>query len=269
MTSTAVEEADGYLRGVSLPSVLQIISSEQKSCGLEVTGSAGQAGVLHFRKGEIVDAELGDERGLPAAHSMVLWQRVDVRVLPPRINVVQSIHASVQEVLLEGHRLADERSRGEPAEVGEADPDDALGVGTVHDDTTEKEGRLSLQQMLERFSAEVPHFVSTDIVDTESGLSIGGVTADATFDAAAAAASYAEVIKASQQTSQLLGFGRESTEDILITLRDVYVLLRMLGPDYYQGLAVNRAGNLGLARALMKKYQRSFFQFLGGLRAVT
>lgn len=126
---------------------------------------------------------------------------------------------------------------------------------------------MSLQDMIDRFVAEVPHFVSTDVVDVESGLSIGGASADPQFDAAAAAASYAEVVKANRQTSELLGLGRESTEDILITLDDFYVLLRMLGSDYYQGLTVGRAGNLGLARALMKKYEKAFTRFVGGLRA--
>lgn len=259
---------EGHLQGVSLPSFLQMLASEGKSCVLHVADGASD-GELHFRDGELVDARLGPASGLEAAHAIVRWDLVDVQVLPRIPSPERTIQESLHHVLLEGRRLADEEARragaaaapGEEAAAVAGEP--AVGVLTPPG----KEKSLSLQDLIDRFAAEVPHFVSTDVVDIESGLSIGGASADPTFDAAAAAASYAEVVKANRQTSELLGLGREATEDILITLQDFYVLLRMLGPEYYQGLAVARAGNLGLARAVMKKYEKAFTRFVGGLKA--
>ncbi|MFP3941997.1 MAG: DUF4388 domain-containing protein [Thermoanaerobaculia bacterium] len=258
---------EGHLQGVSLPSFLQMLASEGKSCVLHVADGTSD-GELHFRDGELVDARLGSASGVEAAYAIVRWDLVDVQVLPRIPSPERTIHEPLHHVLLEGHRRADEEARG----AGAAGPPEtaaavaevpAAGVLTPPG----KEKSLSLQDLIDRFAAEVPHFVSTDVVDIESGLSIGGASADPTFDAAAAAASYAEVVKANRQTAELLGLGREATEDILITLRDFYVLLRMLGSDYYQGLAVARAGNLGLARAVMKKYEKAFTRFVGGLKA--
>jgi predicted regulator of Ras-like GTPase activity (Roadblock/LC7/MglB family) len=113
---------------------------------------------------------------------------------------------------------------------------------------------------------EVPHFVSTDVVNIESGLSIGGGRSESSLlDAAAASASYAEIVNANRRTLQLLGLDVDSTEDILITTEVLYVLIRMLGPEYYHGLALSRKGNLGLARAVMKKYESALRQFVGAL----
>ena len=43
------------------------------------------------------------------------------------------------------------------------------------------------------------------------------------------------------------------------------MLIRMLGPEYYHVLAVNRKGNLGLARAIMKKHQPRLLRAISDL----
>ncbi len=112
-----------------------------------------------------------------------------------------------------------------------------------------------LQDLITKFRADIPQFVSTDVVDIDAGMSIGGGSIDPNFDASVASASYAEVVKANAQALDLLGLGASSTEDILITTRDVYLLIRMLGKKHYHGLAITKQGTLGYARAIMKKYE--------------
>lgn len=124
---------------------------------------------------------------------------------------------------------------------------------------------MSLYDAIESFRSEVPAFVSTDIVNITSGMSIGGGSIDPRFDATVASASYAEVVKANSRALALLGMDPESTEDILITTTSTYILLRLLGGDYYHGLAIGKDGNLGLARVIMKKYEPIF---LDGIRAL-
>jgi predicted regulator of Ras-like GTPase activity (Roadblock/LC7/MglB family) len=111
-----------------------------------------------------------------------------------------------------------------------------------------------LFDILNRFKAEVPHFISTDIVEIESGMSIAGGSVDPTFDASVASACYAEVVKSNARALDLIGIGANSTEDILITTTNAYLLLRMIGNRHYLGLALSRQGTLGFARALMVKY---------------
>lgn len=124
---------------------------------------------------------------------------------------------------------------------------------------------MILQDAIERFRSEVPAFISTDVVSIASGMSIGGGSIDPRFDANVASASYAEVVKSNARALQLLGMPADSTEDILITTKSAYILIRLLGRDFYHGLAIGRNGNLGLARVLMKKYEAEFLEGIRGL----
>lgn len=122
-----------------------------------------------------------------------------------------------------------------------------------------------IDTLLDEFRQEVPAFVSTDIVNIESGMSIGGGSIDPSFDASVASASYAEVVKSNRRALELLGLDPESTEDILITTASAYLLIRMLGPDYFHGVAIARNGNLGLSRAIMKRYAPRFLEEIAKL----
>jgi predicted regulator of Ras-like GTPase activity (Roadblock/LC7/MglB family) len=102
----------------------------------------------------------------------------------------------------------------------------------------------SLQDVINRFRADVPHFVSTDVVEIDSGMSIAGGSVDPNFDASVASASYAEVVKSNARALDLLGIGASSTEDILITTTNAYLLLRMIGKRHYLGLALGRQGTI-------------------------
>jgi predicted regulator of Ras-like GTPase activity (Roadblock/LC7/MglB family) len=101
---------------------------------------------------------------------------------------------------------------------------------------------------------EMDYFLSSDLVNVTSGMSVGGVSVDPNFDASLASGAYTEVVKSNRRALDLLGLGANACEDILITTENVLLLMRMLGQDYYLGLAISRRGNLGLARAIMNKY---------------
>jgi predicted regulator of Ras-like GTPase activity (Roadblock/LC7/MglB family) len=113
----------------------------------------------------------------------------------------------------------------------------------------------------------VPHFVSTDIVNIDSGLSVAGGSVDPNFDASVASACYAEVVKSNAQALELIGLGANTSEDICISTRDAYILLRMLGREHYHGLAITKMGALGYARSIMRKYEPSFLQALKDFQA--
>ncbi|MEO0321473.1 MAG: hypothetical protein AAF447_00810 [Myxococcota bacterium] len=125
---------------------------------------------------------------------------------------------------------------------------------------------MTLADEINRFKSQVPSFVSTDIVNIASGLSIGGGSIDPDFDATVASASYAEVVKSNARALELLGMGADTTEDILITTQNAYILIRLLGKEYYHGVAIARDGNLGLARVIMRKFEPAF---LSALRRLT
>lgn len=126
--------------------------------------------------------------------------------------------------------------------------------------------KSNLDLMIEKFRSEVPEFVSTDIVEIETGLSVGGgsIFPDS-FDSSVASALFAEVVKANQRAMEALGGDANvgTVEDILITTSKSYVLL-LVYPNrkYYHGLAITRQGNLAFARIVMRKFQADIIKAL-------
>jgi predicted regulator of Ras-like GTPase activity (Roadblock/LC7/MglB family) len=117
-----------------------------------------------------------------------------------------------------------------------------------------------LDDLIAKFRADISHFISTDIVHLESGLSLGGGSDDPNFDAAVASASYSEVLKANSHALDLIGVGGSSTEDILITTGPALILIRMIGSEHFLVVAISRQGSLGYTRNVMKKFEPLFLQ---------
>ncbi|MCK6586903.1 MAG: hypothetical protein HUU21_04765 [Polyangiaceae bacterium] len=124
---------------------------------------------------------------------------------------------------------------------------------------------VRIEDILAKFMDEVPQFIATDCVNIETGLSVGGSTSiDPKFDASLASACYAEVVKSNGRALELLNIPPDSVEDILITARDAYLLIRMIGKEHFVSLVITRKGTLGLARAILKKYEPQLLAALPG-----
>lgn len=110
-----------------------------------------------------------------------------------------------------------------------------------------------LDQLLQQVRTELGvDFVSTDIVGMD-GLSIAGGSVIPDFDASAASARFAMVVKLSQKVAEKLDMG--TVEDNLVTTDQTYIIARFLGDNsYYWGLAVTRNATLGMVRMLMAEY---------------
>jgi len=125
--------------------------------------------------------------------------------------------------------------------------------------------KKDLNKLIEQFRQEIVGFVSTDIVEIDSGLSIGGGSINKEFNSEIASASYADVVKANEKALGALGGDAAvgMTEDILITTSQAYLII-LIFPNkrFYHGLAMTRSGNLAFARIVMKKYQPLFVEAL-------
>ncbi len=110
-----------------------------------------------------------------------------------------------------------------------------------------------LKNLLKEMSDEIPGFISADVVGMD-GLSIAGYSSNPNFDAEAAAAQFALVMKLVQKTVAQLGSG--SVQDNLATSDNAYVLTRFLGDgSYYLGVAVDKnSGSLGNMRLMTRSY---------------
>jgi hypothetical protein len=113
-----------------------------------------------------------------------------------------------------------------------------------------------LDNALQDLGSNISGFISTDVVDIETGMSMGGYSADPDFDGSVASAAFAEVVQAYKRAFELLDMNPNSIQDLLGTADEVLVLQRLLGDgSYYHGLAMTKDGNLALARKTMETYE--------------
>jgi DNA-binding response OmpR family regulator len=256
----ALEGARGYVQGFSLPTLTQLIEIERKSCTLEVRVD-GKTGFLFFQEGALIDAQSNGLDGPDAAASILCWPAGEIQIHRKCTRTERRIREAPQEILLRCLvRMDEQRKERDTAQVPVVFEDLLEGAAGV---AGEGGQMMRLDAVLGEFREQVPEFVATDLVNLESGLSIGGCSADAAFDASAASASFGEVVRANLRALELLGMDSVCAEDILITTARVNILLRMLGRNYYQCLAIGKKGSLGFARAVMKKYEPALLSALG------
>jgi hypothetical protein len=68
------------------------------------------------------------------------------------------------------------------------------------------------------------------------------------------------VIKTNEKALEVLRRGRK-LEEVLLTTDEFYLIVRIL-PDtrFYVGLAIAKKGNVGMARMVMKRYEKKFLE---------
>jgi CheY-like chemotaxis protein/predicted regulator of Ras-like GTPase activity (Roadblock/LC7/MglB family) len=103
--------ASGHLRGITLPTLLQMVAADRKTCTVRVR-TRDATGLLYFKAGELLDAETGDLRGEAAACAIVTWSRPEIEILGGRVQRTRTMKRSLSELLMEGFRQLDERERG-------------------------------------------------------------------------------------------------------------------------------------------------------------
>lgn len=129
----------GTLTGISLPSFLQLIEMEQKTCLMEVKADDGQQGLLYFEKGVLYDAVLEKEKGEEAACRMLLLDnvRINFRSLPSK-KLKRRIETNLMNLLMESARRKDEMDASKP------EPDPGPGDSVIAQpatDTTSSDNR--------------------------------------------------------------------------------------------------------------------------------
>lgn len=97
------------LRGIALPTLLQMLEAERKDCTLTVA-AAGASGRIWVREGKLVFAECGDESGPAAFFAMLDWPAPVVEVAD-RCDLAAAHAESLQELLLEHAIASDQRRR--------------------------------------------------------------------------------------------------------------------------------------------------------------
>lgn len=123
------ETVRGSVTGIGLPSLLQMLEWERKTCSVRATAPVGR-GQLDFVAGELVNAYSYTSRaeGEAAAFEIVSWDDAALeleRLYPTAKRPGRLIHTPLQRLLIDAMRQKDERARQTPANTS----DDAVLVG--------------------------------------------------------------------------------------------------------------------------------------------
>jgi CheY-like chemotaxis protein len=102
--------SSGHIKGISLPSFLQLVESDKKTCTLRIT-SRGREGYICFVKGKPMDAKAGELEGKEAAYEIICWEDAEIEIKSGCRQRKDTICSTLTHLLMEGFRLTDEKNR--------------------------------------------------------------------------------------------------------------------------------------------------------------
>jgi len=110
MSRNQVRGMSGSLEEIPLPDLLQLLGSSKKT-GVLLLDTEQHLGRIHLDKGIVIHADIDGTKidALKSAYRMLAWTKGTFELAPADETPVEKpIHASVQEILMEGLRLQDE-----------------------------------------------------------------------------------------------------------------------------------------------------------------
>jgi len=253
------QRVKGRVENITLPSFLQLLELERKTCTLAIT-SLGRAGGLFFRTGRLVGASTGELSGQAAALEIVTWEDADIEIIDVCPEVETEIGAGLSYLLMEGMRLQDEREQGQaphaaatpaPPAPGESRPGrrrrpelDALGP---------------MAEALKR-GRSIKGALGLVLVDTETGaVADSGSLSEKLELGEEMAGAIAELLREQRRAVRRAG-GTEALEEVLLTTSERYYMARGLGTgeDHFLLLILDRhQGNLARAQLDLVSIERA------------
>ncbi|HEX4963649.1 MAG TPA: response regulator [Thermoanaerobaculia bacterium] len=249
------QRVKGRVENITLPSFLQLLELERKTCSLTVT-SLGRTGRLFFRGGRLVGAETGDLTGQPAALEVVTWEDADIEIADVCPPVEPEIEVGLGYVLMEGMRLQDERENETPRL---APPAGAVEARPARRRRPPLAAEGPLAEALKRGRA-IKGSLGLLLVDTETGtvLESAGLADGLTLGTEMAVA-VADLLREQRRALRQTG-GDEILEEVLVTSSDRYYIARGLGAgeEHFLLLILDRHyGNLARAQLDLVSIERS------------
>ncbi|MBL0714264.1 MAG: response regulator [Desulfosarcina sp.] len=109
MKTLRKESDGGTLHSVSSGMFLQLMEMEERTCTIRLMDKAsGDGGVLFFREGELLDARVGQIKGLKAAYQIFTWGDVTLSIQNDCPVMDNKINSDLQPIILEAMRIKDE-----------------------------------------------------------------------------------------------------------------------------------------------------------------
>ena len=104
---------EGEVAGLGLSDLLQL-NAQNHFSGCVRISNQGRLGLIFFRDGEIVHAEMGDRTGEEAFQDVVAWPSGRFSVEPNVVAARRTIQKRCEHLLLDAHRKLDERRAPAP-----------------------------------------------------------------------------------------------------------------------------------------------------------
>jgi len=183
---TLANKTQGFVQGITLPTFVQLMELEKKSCTLRIK-QGEKIAMLFFHQGELIDAQCNGQNGDKAAYTIFGWQDVVIEMQPPDTQRQRGITSKLNHLLLDALRLEDEKQlhMTEPIsdaimlDIQETVSQSDLAPGSVPDNNTlNKEINLmTVQEKLKEFN-QVDGFAGVGVF-TPAGESLALLTTEA------------------------------------------------------------------------------------------
>lgn len=111
-----------------------------------------------------------------------------------------------------------------------------------------------LSEVLEKIAGDASGFIAASLVDLDSGMTLAVRSARSDFDLTAASAYNSELVKQKLKIMRTLGL-TGTIEDMLISLTDQIHLVKLVGPNTFLYLSVDRKqSNIAIVRNAVNKH---------------
>jgi len=111
-----------------------------------------------------------------------------------------------------------------------------------------------LNDVLEKIQSDASGFIAASLVDLDSGMTLAVKSSRSEFDLTAASAYNSELVKQKLKIMKTLGL-TGSIEDMLITLTDQIHLVKLISPNTFLYLAVDRKlSNVAIVRTAVNRH---------------
>jgi CheY-like chemotaxis protein len=108
--STLQKEADGgIMHNVSPTVFLQLMEMEAKTCTIRILNKkTGMGGILYFIDGSLLDARVGEVKGLDAAYKLFGWDDVTIFIQNECAPIENVINSPLQPIIMKAVGMKDE-----------------------------------------------------------------------------------------------------------------------------------------------------------------
>ena len=259
-TVRLIVERKGFsvaIQELEFTDLLQFLSFAGRAVKVLVTNNLGEEGEIGLEGDTVLWVQTRAHIDEEAFFEIVGWEGggFEMRPLTKEEGDRRGAVLSLSYLLLEGARRKDEDHLSETA--GEA------AEKEMQEEPQAPRSTISaIKVVLEELTREIPDVIAAEVVSINDGTPIVATSFDQAFDTDIAAAYFAEVVKINEKALEALK-KRRRLEEVLLTTDEFYLVVRIL-PDtrFYLGLAIAKDGNIGMARMVMKTYEKRFIEAL-------